>query len=346
MSSKSAIVIHSYLPDKDGHGGNHRSLQVRNELLKDFGSKLVSFNVDGVSASDVIGHRLILAAVRMLPYLKRFRLRAWLRLVAASSILQKLNVCGFDRVFVEQSPNQSIYFSAAVALMRIDYTLLPHNVEFLVAGQYFSDESTPYLLVRMSAECATDIWTISDFDRRILEVFNKNAKFFPYSPPPVVLDDLKRSLGKLVPGETKRILKEVNYELENYRFILSIGTFDNPPSRNGAEKLLTFFEAGEFGGADRIVFIGRGSDNLSLEDSNKVIKLGYVSSHLMTALISHCSAIAIYQVPTTGWLTRLNILSGFGKKIYINAGYLSGKGYNIPNLTLYADQDAGKIDFE
>lgn len=346
MSMKSAIVIHSYHPDQDGHGGSHRSLQIRNKLVEEFGSELISFSVEDLAPRDAITPSLMLTATRMLPYLKRFRFSSWLRLVAACNILQKLNVCGFDKVFVEQSPNQSIYFSAAIALMGSEYTLIPHNVEFLVAGQSFADESIPYLLVKLSAESANDIWTISEFDKKIFEIFNQNTKFLPYSPPPEVANDLKRSLKSLTSQETEGLLRSTDYELERFKFILSIGTFDNPPSRKGAIRLSALFEANKFGEADFLVFTGRGSDSLIFGRSKKIIKLGYVDSQLLMALVMRCTAIVIYQVPTTGWMTRLNTLSGFGKIIHVNGDYLSGKGYEIAKLSPYQIQDVGAVGLE
>lgn len=214
---------------------------------------------------------------------------------------------------------------AIAKYLGIRTSILPHNLESLVPTQlspftgkvspdWFSEE------VKLLKLCDS-VQVISREEQWILQCFGlADVRFLEYEP------QLEDSLVSGVVTARKSSPKT--------QFIV-LGTANNPPTKLGMEKLIDFLDAHALD--SQINVIGRETENLFPATRNPNIKiLGFLSDADIAEYYETAKACLIYQVPTSGALTKIPELLRMDIPIITNE--MGSRSYwNLENIHVYSD---------
>jgi glycosyltransferase involved in cell wall biosynthesis len=186
----------------------------------------------------------------------------------------------------------------------------PHNLEALIPNQrqrWYGNDKFDFLEqeIKSFREC-DEIFTISEEDQWLLNLFGVNAHYLPYFP----VGELYASL----------------YEIRKYRsendvddYFLIVGSVENPPTRLGMTTLLENLKKMKC--EIPIVVTGFGTEQLAGEFSTDSIKIiGSSHEKTLNECLKNCRGAIINQGFSTGALTKIPELMVAGVPIIVDEG--------------------------
>ncbi|WP_417557640.1 hypothetical protein [Mesoflavibacter zeaxanthinifaciens] len=201
---------------------------------------------------------------------------------------------------------------------------LPHNLESLVQGQKspVNNINTPYWFdqeLKLLSTCDR-VFTISKEEQWLLSLYGVSSNYLPYVPSQKVIDFC---------GEIRR------QRLQSKKtYYLSIGTASNPPTLEGFKVLISYFNDNKI---EEELLIGGYQTELIKNVVNQITSnikiLGTLEETELKQLMINCKAIIIYQLPTTGALTKIPEILLSGIPIICNTvaarNYFNTKGVYV-----------------
>src|SRR4030095_2884546 len=189
----------------------------------------------------------------------------------------------------------------------------PHNLEALIPNQqqrWYGNDKFDFLEqeIKSFKEC-DEIFTISEEDQWLLNLFGVKAHYLPYFP----VGELYQPLYEIRTYRTENELDE---------YFLIVGTVENPPTLLGMTTLLENVKKIHSRKCEMpIVVTGFGTEQLAREFNTDLIKI-IGSSHEKTLkeLLKNCKGAIINQGFSTGALTKIPELLVAGVPIIIDEG--------------------------
>lgn len=316
-----------------GHGGNYRSFQISNLPRVEFCDSL-HIDPRAIFAS----HRFKFFCHLLRNFFRLFSIhpKVSLKFELAKFIVRELKLAGYTKFYVEQASNFSMFIAYELSQQASLTELFPHNVEFLVGDQVFSDESIIFPMLINTIKMADKVSCISEFDTSILRVLNNSVETVRYELPDQVIKQRDIAIAEAKVGSFDIIRK---LELVDVKFGFSFGSMMNPPTLSGMESLAKLFHQGKFGDLDALVVAGRGSEKLKIAvDDPNIRILDFVSDRELFELMEKAHAILIYQRPTSGWLTKLNYIESYLGKTFLNDSYSQGREIAGSDIKYYSDR--------
>lgn len=310
-----------------GHGGGKRTAQITDSLMR-------CGKLNSLERALTLGEK-VRAGLRLPGLMWRLRrydlsqsgLRAigrWAQLIYEANLSQPS-----AKYFIESNHGTGLIVALACAVLNIDFTLLPHNIEFLVPSQhklpFFKSALGERQAEILILQRATRVVTISEFDRAVVASLGGSAECVYYWPPVAESNDLARI----------RAAREGRSDMRSRR-ILCIGTMNNAPTRlsfsNGIRSV-----ASSLGSEWQIVVAGFGTEQLPATDSNVTI-LGEVTDAELDIILRDVDVAVIPVRQSSGLLTRLSILNCAGVPVvcigrHLGIELLQGDGISIRENT-------------
>lgn len=174
----------------------------------------------------------------------------------------------------------------------------PHNIESLVPGQslrWLGKSKTDFLNEEIRAlQYCDNVFTISEEEQWLLNLFDVSAKYLPYYPAGVVFEELNK-------------IRTFRESTGDEGFFLIVGSVSNTPTREGMQKLLKHVTSrSDSANPPEFVVTGYGTDQLAGQFSRKnVTILGYTDQNRLAGLMMGCRAVIINQGHSTGALTKI-----------------------------------------
>lgn len=212
-------------------------------------------------------------------------------------------------VDIEISPNLHVVLGNMLVSFGVTFRAIPHNIEFMVPDQsqsYFRGSISAFAAETRIYRNARAVATISQFDTAVLRSLGiRHAQTLAYTPVGMDKDLL----------DEVRTLRETSVK----QGILILGSASNPPTRQGILHLFDIMRAEQ--PVQRFVLAGFGTEELAHLAPHGVEVKGGVSTEVLRALLVECQAMLVYQVQTSGMLTRLVEASISGIPAYVLGGY-------------------------
>lgn len=215
-----------------------------------------------------------------------------------------------SEVHLEIGPNLPVLLGNMLISFGVKVSAYPHNIEFLVPQQsqsYFFGQGgarRAELRVYRNSEA---VHTISKFDSAVLKCMSvKRVEFLTYVPPEEDLAFLHQIRKNRSTSVKQRIL--------------ILGSTLNLPTRDGIIRLLDLIRAEAC--TQNFILAGYGTEELSSLAPKNVLVRGTVSHEELHQLMTHAEAMLIYQVQTSGMLTRLVEASIARIPVYVVGGYV------------------------
>lgn len=298
---KKVLIHRIFEPSAEGHGGNHRALQLQ-ELYDKHGLELHPLEAKKkplipcyirvlILILQTHGWRIILRPQSAWRYYY-----SWIT-VHYQRCIQSLDDNITD-IIIEGTNDffHPLFVLAKRANKRI--IAIPHNLESLVPdrlhltakhGGFHPFEQE----IRMLRLCEK-VYCISEEETWLLRLWGINAEYLPYTPPKALLSQIHYI-------RDARSLKKANLQ----KRIFLLGSAINEPTRRGMQEVIDFWAESTVNAT--LVVGGFATDTLlrnNLQKENIVILGALCDSQIKNELIS-CDAILIHQIPTTGALTRI-----------------------------------------
>lgn len=231
-------------------------------------------------------------------YSLTFAARKWARLLKSPAEI--------ELAFVDDP----IYFAPLVKRLReikVPVVAACHNIESLSAQQTMPKGQIALLKKELGlfSECAAVI-TVSREEDFLLGNVGVNSVFFPYYPVDTVLEKLRAIREKR--KSTKK------------RGLLAIGTVFNAPTRDGMEKLISFWnDRGYELTGEKLIVAGFGTETLKGSGGEGVKVFGSLSDEELGNLLSIIKACICYQEKASGALTRIQEMLLAGVPVVANS---------------------------
>ncbi len=311
------------------NGGDHRSAQIC-ELLAKGGDK-----VEVIERSKPARRSITLiwyTVLRLLMFLQlpsRFP-RGWGVFAADFQT--------FRQQLAPQGPIECLIFEATTEHKTCEILkrntkrliIVPQNLESLGAQRTTEITTNLERLKNEIAGYATadDIFTISEDERWMLQLFGIDAKCLPYYPP----QDVRTRLERI------RSTREALTSVEGF---LVLGTMGNPPTREGILELIEWLCGyGDKCKLPKISIAGNLTDSLKSQKNLRpeIQILGRLTNDDLDGIRSSCRGIIVHQRVTTGSITRIpeSLLAG----IPVLANENAARGYSqVPGVYQYRDRE-------
>jgi hypothetical protein len=174
----------------------------------------------------------------------------------------------------------------------------PHNIESLVEQPYYYWKQK-HKMGRLGKEISylklcDEVFTISEEDQWLLQLFDINARYLPYYPEGIIIESLLkvRSLRE----------KRIRDKCQTKQFLI-LGAAINPPTEKGMQMLLETISKEDLPGISFNV-AGFGTERFSKYASDSVTINGSLSESELERQMVACDAIIINQGFSTGSLTK------------------------------------------
>ncbi|NDV46032.1 glycosyltransferase family 1 protein [Paludibacter sp. 221] len=331
-----AVLYHTiYDANPYGHGGEKRTAQLREMFLnKDI--EIIDFKPD---LKYRLSLRYLFMALNVI--ISMYGLNEWKSLLSffrfwkyLSIVIPQLESFFHSDVdtFIWESTKDYYYYLPFLAKKHNKKLIAyPHNLESLVPGEnsIIFNRKLPEKFnreIKVLGMC-DEVYTISREECLFLKLFNINAFYYPYYPPKVfeeVLLDIKR----------KRNFRDNGKEIQ----ILMLGSAINPPTREGMENRINFFQILTLENI-KLKIGGYGTHHLKDKIKNKnIILLGELSSEQLYEEMINTDALLIFQPATTGALTRIREFLIAGIPVIANED--SGRSYyEDKDIFIYRDDE-------
>ncbi len=338
MKERAVLRLSMYVPNETGHGGMKRTAQI-DELLKKGGIRIYDlcnltypkFYKDKIKYS--------LFGIRLLIKYNRFKL--------SKSRIKEGQLIGYTLYTLENQLkdvrlNYSIssfiweytwpkywYIPILVKKVGLKVIGMPHNLESLVYSQ--KSYKTPSLIspswldeeIQYLGWC-DEIFTISREEQWLLSLLLRNVdiKFLPYFATKMVFQDLLKI----------RDLR-ANEKLSNH--IMVLGSAVNPPTLKGLFELKDYIKNEKIENFN-FDFVGFSMSHITEENEklpDNIEIFDNVTDKILKDKLSSAKCVLIYQVPSTGALTKIYELQLAGVPIIVNShgarSYFNKKGVLI-----------------
>ena len=313
------ILHHSrFEPKNFGHGGERRTSQIIQFYINN------GFEVQSISLNPKNHYRIKYLFKSLLLLISVYRLGNWYslkRLLKWWKYIYQIypsleNIFKSEaEIFAWESTMDSFSFLPYLAKKSGKKVYaFPHNIESLVKEEKSSitGKSSPfgYHEEIHAYKICDKVYCISKFDQQLLKLFNVDSILFPYKPT----NELEKYLESI--KNRRKTMYGNSQQLKNF---LIAGTAFNPPTRIGMNTLLNWlnkFATNEF----RFAVAGYGTEMFKQEVKNENIKLlGSLSQDELQNEMLRCDALLVYQIPTTGILTRVIEFNIAGIPVFINS---------------------------
>ena len=232
----------------------------------------------------------------------------------AAWLLKLIESQKFTLVYLDIARGREIILANLLSLLDCKYICIPHNIEFLVAGQdnpYFINEGYAFSMEVNSYRGAVANYTISDFDKLILESLGiKNVQFYPFYPSKNKEDFL------LNISESRKTSAK--------SYFLIVGSIGNTPTLNGMMKIISTIR--KHNQKDRFILAGFGTERLARDLPSNIELYGSVTDDQLNELMIGCLGMVIAQPQTSGFLTRLVDANIAQIPVFILKGYFQAEG--------------------
>ena len=292
-----------------GHGGRHRSLQLR-EIVDEAGFEAAVMPVAPEVSNLACYVEGMKAALRLrIPPGHSWRwLRRWgrnrLRFQAAFSVRNDYRVLFWENTRPVGYLSPLFGREAGLPVYAV-----PQNIEALAEGRPAlkpSDYPLGGVCAEMSAlRLADHVDAICQAEQWLMSRHGVSAGFLPYHPPAVLR-------MQMLEVRARRIQSPSSGRL------LIMGTTTNPPTRQGMAILLASLSAAALD-APPVDVIGTGTETLGLKFSHPRFHFhGRVNSELLDDLLAGAKATLVHQPLATGALTRIAELLMAGLPVIAN----------------------------
>lgn len=286
-----------------GHGGEKRTSQIFDLIQSNFGS---IFKYNPGTKADYSKIKALFNSIHLLKP-KDFlqidslhSLKKYAHYLYKQYKVNKYSETTFkpgDILLWENTMSSYGYIPKLIKKLSIPIVALPHNLESLVSGQLYnftkikSPDWFKYELKYLK-EC-DEVFTISQEEQWLLNVFGINAHYLPYYPIQIVEDQLK--IIKEKRSQQFNIIKDK---------ILLLGTASNPPTFSGMlDRIKLFSKAFPNRFLD---VVGYRTETLAPYITNKNIRLhGGVSNPYLHDLLLNTKVVIIHQNASSGALTKI-----------------------------------------
>jgi glycosyltransferase involved in cell wall biosynthesis len=299
-----------YSNTEPGHGGRHRSLQLR-EIVEEAGFEAMVMPVT-LAVSNVACYAAGLKA------LLRYRMPPgsgwrWLRRWGRNSLrFRNALKTGKDlRLLLWENTRPVGYLSPLLAREAgLPVYAAPQNIEALARGRIIRRPSD-YPLAEVCAEMAAlrladHVDAICQTEQWFMAHHGIVAGFLPYHPPRPVREQMLK-------------VRQQRMEKPDSGRFLIMGTTTNPPTRQGMVALLKMLSQDQAADSPAVDVIGTGTDTMRSEFSHPRFHFhGRVSAEKLDELLAGASATLIHQPLATGALTRVAELLMAGVPVIAN----------------------------
>lgn len=232
-------------------------------------------------------------------------------IIYSAWFLLEIRARNVKSISFEIGPNAGIMLANIALKLNILGDVYPHNIEYMVPNQiqkYFRSPDHAYAAEMKVYRSSNEVYAISDFDAAVLRSQSiDRVKVLSYIPE-------KFEFSRL------QLISERRKNLPQYNGILILGTAYNPPTYAGIFKLLQLIK--EQDSARSYVLAGFGTEMLVSAAPKNVEVRGCVSDIELNALLVSSQALLVYQVPTSGMLTRIIEARIAGIPVYVIGGYI------------------------
>lgn len=318
---------------EERHGGVRRSEQIRETLialsLGKFEIETVCLNSKDVRVFGLFDFLKFFAFfIRRLPFLllqgySVFGI-VWL-LRYGAGIFGKINAHKAGHAFLEYSVGVPTFVALMLSDRNIPYSILPHNIEFMVPNQrdkFFRSFGAAVEREVSVYRHAVVAHCISRFDQSILDCFSIKTNVFPYFP---VMRDVKEFHG----------IRRMRLQRKRGH-VLILGTAYNPPTKQGMEVLLKAI-SDEPEWRVPVVVAGYGTEAFDGWASDKIKIMGCVSSQSLKELMVQAHYVIVAQPATTGFMTRLIECNLSGVPVFIAGSYAQAEGLESMGIFRFKD---------
>ena len=323
------------------HGGVKRSLQIK-ELLEEYDcvslNPYLSINksLKNYFASPVVSLRTFFFSIYLF-FFKGVSIKgSFIFLLKAPYVLRLINKYKSREYVFEGGTTLSLLIIYYLAFLKIKYHILPQNIEYIVprtaSDEYFRSNIYKYSLEIESYRMAKSVTTVSNFDKAILDCHQIKSFLLP-SYPSKSFCEVYASIA----SSRKNFYQNLTATKKR---ILLIGSTYNPPTREGLEKILRFFEISNF--PYQVDLVGYGTSEFRYFNSDNINVLGSVSDSVLTKLMidSHC--LIINTIQTSGYLFKVVECNLSGLPIIFTTPFLQHENleeYGIFNCEISDLQD-------
>jgi hypothetical protein len=315
MNNKSILLRDAqFNATADGHGGNRRTLQIK-EILSKAGFEVHDLRGEINIVKDFLNKNIFLQLSTLskvvpnftkylpdiLPEYKRF-------LSSALKMSQSVKLLEHDKtprvILWEDNLNYLMPYVAKDRGHKI--VSLPHNFDSL-AGADFNPLNRKKNLDLLSNEIkhlaqADRVFCISREEQWFLRLCGVDSDYLPYYPPTSVVCNLL----KIREARTKSY-NDYNSDSKKTKQFLILGTYSNPPTRLGILELVKKLKNIEKNCSFEIQIAGFGTENLKneIDNSSRFKILGTLSNQELIDVMIKTSGILLYQSYGLGSLTKI-----------------------------------------
>ena len=324
---KKVLTLSVFNGGPHGHGGEKRTLQIKELVSSRFNHSHIVFPVNYPNTPRVTLRNKILRSFRVPEVwraskfsrkagtINRILIEAH-KLYVQEKILKthQQEFQQADTVIWENNYHDFLYFPYLIKKMfGCKVIACPQNIESLVPRamtgwmgttklEYLAQELEPFQL-------CDEVYSISEEDQWLLNLLGIKAKCLPFFPPSELIksySDIRAFRGSHAPED----------------FFLIVGSVGNPPTLSGMLRLLS--DLAKINESERINYkiVGYGTEVL-LEKFGKIDRfeiLGTVEQLKLENLLKRCKAMIIAQEYCTGALTKVPEVLVSGIPIIMNTG--------------------------
>lgn len=335
MKKKAVLRLSMYAPNDEGHGGIKRTGQINEYLIS---NDFTIFDLAELSCPkkyiEKIKYSLI--GIKILIEHGRFKFRkskfregqhiGYTQYTIENQLKEielKYNISSF---IWEYTWGKYWYIPLLIKANGLKIIALPHNLESLVYSQKsfkepsqispsWFDEEIEYL------SWCDEIFVISREEQWLLSLMlkNKEVNFLPYFSTNKTQKDLLR-------------IRELRTKVKKTNHITVLGSAVNPPTLKGLHQLMEYIK-NENLEKFHFDFIGFGMSKLLNKNDkmpNNIKVYDGVSKSVLEDKLLSTQCVLIYQIPSTGALTKIQELQIAGIPIIVNChgarSYFNKKG--------------------
>lgn len=341
IKQKAVISISKFSPDPFGHGGYKRAAQI-NELLVSHDIKIFYLSdlkfekrpIRDKFATKIFAIKLVIKERRLF---NLRNLRKDLRGIDSfyyrlTYLIEQNKDYDISAIIWENTIPKLWYMSHVVKNIEVKIIAFPHNLESFVPNQlshrratltspYWLDEEVSYL-----KEC-DHIVCISREERWLLSVLIAGDKvsYLPYFPSKPMMD-------KLASIKAKRI------KLGTKNSVVMLGSASNIPTQIGLTRIKNMLLKQPFSEYS-YEFVGYKMWKINQDQSelpNHIKISSDVSNEYLENVLVNAKCVVVYQVPTSGALTRLKEMQLAGIPVIVNSD--GARSYfNEPGIIVIED---------
>lgn len=290
------IHISAFINSKKKHGGYKRSEQIceeaekRNRII--IGQESIGSMIHYYTKRPLI---LIKSVYQILLYgCYKFSYYGIIVSILQNCKLIELSISNPIKEYnLELAPGKSIIMGYLMMKKKLNYTLYPHNIEFLVPHQQqkeFRSHEQSYSVERSIILNSQKMWCISEFDVSVARAMG-HINVFLYSYRPIFT-----TLEKLNELKKERIKSTKKH-------IIILGTVSNKPTELGIIQLIERIRLTEK--TNNYTLIGYGTERFKNVAPKNVIVKGQVSDNDLYELLAKAKCVVINQIQTSGMLTKI-----------------------------------------